>query len=285
MISHQHHGKCTCFCAINDNGVDLLRRGRLREAANLLAVGLKEIRATMAAAQANGGVSCYTCSLCHDSHPENTRHDVLSRQPVPSLTRDTIPSSPSSSLSRKRAASSSDDESHIRDSHDESDQTDTRTEDFVFSCPIAVPAHFGCKNVPYDQICFFMIYNIALSCDHLSLSNHPNAQKYSQVALSFYQLAYQVQAGSRLQVSMIYICGMLNNMARLHRLFQQESSARRCLEDLMSIVMYTTMARRRGRPSDDDDEEEANHAYYLNQFLNSALSSVMGPSTTTAGAA
>jgi hypothetical protein len=185
-------------------------------------------------------------------------------------------------LSRNTGKSPLDD---VRSAHDEDcdrDRSTTVVQNFMFSCPMSIPPNTSRDDISFDCLCFMMIYNLALSFDLLSWSKGDD-KKQLLLSLSFYQLAYKVKENSNLEIPLVYSCGMLNNMARLNLLLGQKDTGLRCLDGLMSILMYQiTRNQAYGiRPDEQGNNEEI---MYLEQFLNSALVAV-GTASTTAEAA
>ena len=295
MVHPQHTTHNPCFCSINNIGVALLQCGRPREAADVLAKGLKEIRHAMTASAPDSSCSYYACTLCHSSPKSADSRHAISHETSP----------PIISIPRKNcfvvASSSSEDDDCTVQGHDEHElpqNTKIVSKGFLFSCPITTPPHASCHNVTFDHWCFVMLYNLALSYDILAWSNHgssTNDAKDDRLALSFYQLAYRVQQNTTLGISTIYLCGMLNNMARLHRSRKEMDAVRECLSGMTTILMYITTQNQvygllvqgggeggaRSRILADEQT-----AYYMAQFWNSVLTEAgAGTPPTTAGAA
>ena len=327
MLPPQHVPHNPCLCSINKIGVSLLQCGQPRKAADVLANGLKEIRQAMVSSSSSdestappgSSSSNYTCSLCHTSTPnESTEiHEaILSHEmsppiiPISSLPCTTTTSPLRYAHKKKKGwncdvlddiASLGEDDS--RQGHDEhklqSNNAKAMSQGFIFSCPLTTPENRSCKNVSFDHWCFMILYNLALSFDVLAWSNNgktTNNMKDNQLALSFYQLAYRVQQSNNLEISTIYLCGLLNNMARLHLSMEQMDASRQCLSGMITILMYITTQNQvygglvrqggggGGRESNNIWDEQ--NAYYMAQFWNSVLTQAgAGTPPATAGAA
>jgi hypothetical protein len=280
MIPPQHSSSTpSSFCSINDIGVALLHDGHLREAADLFATSLKQIRRVMAASERSiaSNVSSFQCI---NTEPQNKFHDVVVHECSSSGLLAIIPQPCTPPLNRNTGKSPLDDVAHDEDC--DRDCSTTVVQNFMFSCPMSIPPNTSSDDISFDCLCFMMIYNLALSFDLLSRSKGDD-KKQLLLSLSFYQLAYKVKENRNFEIPLVYVCGMLNNMARLNLMLGQKDAGLRCLDGLMSILMYQ-MTRNQAYGIGPDAQGNNEEIMYLEQFLNSALVAV-GTASTTAEAA
>jgi hypothetical protein len=264
--------------------------GRFREAADLLAIGLKQIRNAMSedttasldgpchSSNSPGIVECNNAQSRKDTHAGMV-HDSYSTSAIPQPC-----CTPPLSCKPLGVPSLSDDCMATHDT-DDCHHTSPVLHEFVFTCPMLAPPAKNHGNViNFDHLSLMMIYNLALSFDLLAWSKGAGGVKDARLSLSFYQFAYKVQENSNLEIPLAYSCGMLNNMARLNLFLEQKDEAFQCLDVLMSILMYQ-MTRNQGYGIGlDEQEDNAEEIMYLEQFLNSALIAV-GTASKTAVAA
>ena len=281
MISSPHmaHSPCRGFGSINDGAVDLLRNGKFREAVDVLANGLKQVGQNIKA-QEFRRFPLSSCPRCRRVESPDVFRVVAAQDGSFSTTIHEACTLPSLSCSRSRLLFTSDDDTQGHD--DTGDYQDTTvSQDFLFSCPMLAPLRVSSDDISEDRLIFAMIYNLALGYDLLSLSKGGN-EKNSRTSLHFYQLAYKFHETACLDIPFVYTCGILNNMARLHRQLENKDESTRCLQYLMSLLMlHMTRSRCYGiRPNRHMEEERS----YLDHFLKSALS-VLEMATSTAGAA
>lgn len=279
MITPQHYASHPCFCCINEKSVALIKSSRPREAADILASGLKLVRTTIASSP---GSFHYrnACHPCNSTESQYELHDNVDSLEASRIVASPRPSSATSSQHHHSTISSQSADGLSADSV----QQAITVRDFIFSCPMLAPSSnvTTCKNdVTYEHLCFIMIYNLALCYDLLGRGKG-GTENDAQVSLGFYQLAYNLQESNNFEIPLVSSCGLLNNMARLYLQSGNHDAASRCLTTLMSVLMYNvTRNQTYGILLDESSNEES---IYLAQFMNSALTNV-GTESITARAA
>lgn len=275
-----HH----CFCSMNAKGVDLLRAGQPEQAACILSLGLKQIKQTIKMAAMQKGTAVPTspqeyssffslsCDVCHQASNETQRTQEHNQASTP------LSAKASSSATMEHDKGNMLQGQPCSSSSSREDEDEKEAVLFNFSCPIDIPSSATCNDLSVNHLSYIMIYNLALSFDGMASSNI-GTNKHARSALSFYQLANQVQSNSQEAMApMLYSCGMLNNMARLFFRLQNKKAADECLASLTSILMYY-LTRKQAQGGETSEQE----TYYLNKFLSSASSSVLrGPPTARA---
>jgi hypothetical protein len=278
-----------CFCSISNTGVALLQCGQPREAADVFVKGLKAIRKEMATLAPGPSSKMYhACVICHRA-PESEILESFLYETSPPIMLIPSPGTNLVTVSHKLFVTALPDEEECHNEHSLPHKTKTASRGFIFSCPYTASTNASCKSLTFDHLCFMMLYNIALTYDVLAWSNNgrTNDSKDARQALSLYQLAYQVQQNNNLPISTVYLCGMLNNMARLHRSMQELNAACNCLSDLTSILIYVTTRNQvhemlvHGEGASNPMDEQ--NAYYMAQFWNIVLTE--GGAHSPAGAA
>eukprot|EP00934_Nitzschia_sp_Nitz4_P006480 Nitzschia sp. Nitz4//scaffold98_size77359//7031//7870//NITZ4_005534-RA/size77359-processed-gene-0.29-mRNA-1//-1//CDS//3329560715//6470//frame0 len=96
-----------------------------------------------------------------------------------------------------------------------------------------------------DTSSFTLIFNMAL-CHHLKTIE---ASKFSPdgaeaarddwlTALKLYELAFEMQASESVEVSLVFILGLVNNMSHLHLQLKNQQQSMRCLSILLTSLMH-----------------------------------------------
>lgn len=278
----------SCFCAVNNHGAFLVQDGCYREAIAVLTVGLKQVREEMAiralSMNPTAGCCCRGKSNSATTAPQATwalgqrsisaQCDLFGRSSSSSSSLNTQDMSTSNATILEYPKEALHDDHHLCHQCDEMEQ-----EPYLFSSPMFLHTS---RHVGLATISFMMIFNMALSYDLISKSESDELSGM-RTALRLYELAYKVQDGDgTLEVPMLYLCGLLNNMARLYTHFQNHESSGWCLSYLLGILMYyKTESEKMGNTTKGINKMES---YYLSQFLRST-STIVLRNPGTAGAA
>ncbi len=267
-----------CFCSLNNHGASLVQARCYKEAIAVLSTGLRIVRDEMATRRSS--LSPHPSSMCSCNEH---RTDSISGS-----TGDTslfVPPQQYSSSQRFTDINyHNNDVQHFLQSsandmmgHDESRTTneqcfscnDVEQEAFLFSLPafLHTPGNFS-----LTTISFMMIFNMALSYDLMSKSGRgdPMQENGMKTALKLYELAFRVLDGDiHSEIPLLYLCGLLNNMARLYTHFENGYGANWCLSYLLGILMhYRFASQKNGRMVRDAGKMES---YYLAEFFRSAF--------------
>ena len=122
------------------------------------------------------------------------------------------------------------------------DQLSFATEAFVYQNTFRLPEDgLGLENccASYSLICMF---NLAITHHVHALSSREDDSSFV-VAWRLYELSFALLSMEGIEADIMVTLAILNNLGQLHKRRRKEADARRCFENLLSILVYRWEAR------------------------------------------
>ncbi len=276
----------SCFCTVNNHGASLVQDGCYKQAISVLATGLKLVREEMAmraSLSLNPSIICScikeqqtldsrmsgdNCISLESQQDSSSEHCVETQRNTGNNASQYILDIPGAVVAEDMVGHSpSCQETITKTQKDRTYCEDVEKEPFLFSLPLFLQAS---GNTSLTTTSCMMIFNMALSYDLISKFGRgdPIQDNGRKTALKLYELAFRVQDGDvHSEIPLLYLCGLLNNMARLYTHFQNRDGASWCLSYLLGILMYYKMeSQYHGRKGRGANQIEP---YFLSQFFRS----------------
>lgn len=300
MSIFQNSNQQSCFRSINDEGASLIQVGCYAEAITLLSAGLRNLRQHMLSlktsmstpasirnhGKTDGRVTSICCVYCQQVEDDGQSSSCMAP---------TFPSTPSNLSSRDATSTSCVelDQSVVFGAHSaiSRDGISDSEDLFLYSTPLCHGQQRHCHQTPLETMAFSMMFNLALSYDlQAETSSGADQEMGKKTALRLYELAYEMQSSEteEVNVSLLYCCGMVNNMGRIYYRSQEQKNIEWCGLTLMQLLMYyKTRARQFGGHMENNQESPRRMSveeFYFGEFFRSA-STLLLPGSNTAAAA
>jgi hypothetical protein len=111
---------------------------------------------------------------------------------------------------------------------------------FMYKQAITIPRDIGMGYKDGVMVSCMIIFNLAMAY-HLHGAEDPQENVGSLVrSLKLYELSFNLQREEQFENNVLFTLSVVNNLGLVHRLLQDDESATKCFEHVLSTLMYLT---------------------------------------------